>query len=250
MRKTRKKLKISWFILMFSLGLFPMKPALANSAEPPALIILVTDAPAELRLSLHHPLNGAMAPIPLKKETKVWESYFTFYYGMLDGNRDVFSDLVLMVEGAGDTYAVTLPESVHNHYNNLLTLDLQTHELAAGQSPWRGPLLVLLRVTLTLIIEGLIFWLFGYRQKPSWMIFLITNLITQTGLNLMISGPLLSPYWVLGLAVLELVVLFVEVLQFRFTLWEHSKARSFCFAVTANAASLVLGGLLISKLPI
>lgn len=250
MRKQPMKGKIGWLILLFLLGLMPMRLASANSAEPPALIILVADAPVNLSLSLRDPRNATMAPIRLNRETRAWESYFTFYYHMLDGNRETFRDLVLVVEGAGDPVEVKLPDAAFTSYNNLLTLDLRTHELVSGKSPWRGPLLILLRVTLTLLIEGLIFWLFGYRQKPSWMIFLIVNLITQTGLNLMISGPLLSPYWLPGLVILELVVLFTEALQFRFSLWEHSKTRSFWFAVTANAASFLLGGLLINKLPI
>ena len=65
------------------------------------------------------------------------------------------------------------------YYNNLCVLDLQSRTLTAGQPWWRQPLLVFLRVALTLLLEGIVFFLFGYRQKRSWILFFLANGLTQ-----------------------------------------------------------------------
>lgn len=36
----------------------------------------------------------------------------------------------------------------------------------------------------TLAIEGIILWLFKFRQKRTWLIFLLVNFVTQLGLHL------------------------------------------------------------------
>ena len=112
------------------------------------------------------------------------------------------------------------------------------------------PLLIALRVMFTLIIEGFIFFLFGYREKRSWLVFLVVNILTQGGLNAMITGPGLGAYWMIGFIFGELVILIVEMIAFLKLVREHKKSRTALYTVVANAASLVLGGLLITYLPV
>lgn len=110
-----------------------------------------------------------------------------------------------------------------------------------------------LRVTLTLLIEGMVLYLMGYRQRKSWLIFLLVNLITQGGLNLMLNRTdLLSSgvYWMLGYGFMELLIFGIEAITYALLLREKGTGRATAAAFTANAASLVLGGFLLSQLPI
>ena len=100
-------------------------------------------------------------------------------------------------------------------YNNTFTLDLSNQTLSPGYAPFRSTLLVSLRVVLTLLLEGLVFFLFGFRQKKSWLIFLAVNLVTQGVLNIwldLISTP--SGYLIFALILGEVIVFVVEMIAF------------------------------------
>lgn len=243
--------KIRWlacFLLFLLVICLPEQRSYANSAEPPGLVILVTEAGPELEVSLILPGRAAVV---LPQDRKGWERYYTFYYHMSGGlEQTVLEGASLQVTAGTERFELKIPQSAGQRYNNLLTLDLASRSLQDGQPVWRVPLLVFLRVVLTLLIEGAFLWIFGYRLKSSWITFLWVNLLTQTSLNLMITGPLLSGYWSLGFIVLEVFVLLAEGILYWLFLKEHTKGRGVWYAVTANLASLILGGLFIANLPV
>ena len=139
---------------------------------------------------------------------------------------------------------------------NVVTLDLRNQRLLYDQPWWRTPLLIGLRMVMTLALEGAVFWLFGYRQRRSWAVFLLVNLFTQGAVNLALH--LLIPtgtdyFVVLGLffyTPMELLVLVVEFVAFRLLLRERTKGRAAGCAAVANLLSWGLGGLLLACLPI
>ena len=120
-------------------------------------------------------------------------------------------------------------------------------------------MLIFLRVSLTLVLEGLVFLLFGYRQKRSWLVFLLVNLVTQLGVNLCIycvaSPTALEPYAALiylGLLLytpMEILVLVAEAIAFPRLVKEHRKRRAVGYAFVANLFSWALGGALLAVLP-
>ena len=97
----------------------------------------------------------------------------------------------------------------------------------------------------TLIVEGLLLWLFGFRARRDWMVFLIVNLVTQAGLHLWIASDLVSvgshPLYYLMLLVAEVPILLVELIAYVFLLKEHSGLRRAAYAACANVASYALG---------
>lgn len=242
-------------LLLMLLLLFP-STALANSAEPPGIVILVSGAPEGLTISMARTEEGMDEPILLQEKRQGWEAYYRYYYHMdpYDGPyvEKTLKSVVIHVKGGGYDFSLPLPSESFNSYNNLLTLDLETQTVTEGQPIWRIPVLVGVRVLLTLLIEGGIFWLFGYRKKVSWAIFGVTNLLTQTGLNLALTSsiPGAYSYWLFGLVVLEILVLIVELIAYCLFLWEKKKSVGAGFAVLANVASLFLGALLMMYLPI
>jgi len=240
------------FAMVLLLSISFSTVAYANSAEPPGFTVIVSNPPEGLSLSLRFADGEQTEAIVLNKEQKAWETYYRFFYHMSPTeNHDLDLDgAVLIVQGNEKNFQCSLPAATFKTYNNLLTLNMETESLSIGQAPLRIPVLVAMRVALTLLIEGIVFLLFGYRQKRSWLVFFMINMITQIGLNVMLTGPSLGSYWGFGFILGEIVVFIVELIAFSFLVKEFRKRRTVLYAITANAASLILGGLLITYLPV
>ncbi len=233
-----KYLKITTFtaflllLLMTALAV----PGMANSAEPPSIEIIVANAPQDLVLSIDNSEGDR------KDEGNA--SYFFFYRMDLQSGEKT-----LKVSLKGESFEI--PFVITETYNNVFTLDLNSRDLTRGKSFLMSLPTVSLRVVSTLILEGIIFFLFGFRSKLSWILFLIINLITQGILNLWLSGMYspLDSYIIFSLIGGEVVVIFVELIAFGLLLNEHGKGRRVLYVLTANLLSLVAGGYLIIVLP-
>lgn len=98
----------------------------------------------------------------------------------------------------------------------------------------------------TLVIEGAILWLSGFREKRSWLVFLAVNAATQAGLHLVTGAALAQAGWhflnyFLTIILQELVIWCAEAAAYAFLLRERSRARRVGYAFAANIASFVLG---------
>jgi O-antigen/teichoic acid export membrane protein len=112
-------------------------------------------------------------------------------------------------------------------------------------------MLVFLRVSLTLLLEGIMLYLFGFRKKRSWLCFFIVNLVTQGVLNyLLIAISPYNGYAIFSLVFYEFWIIIIETVTFGICLNEQRLLRRVLYAVTANLASLFLGGYLILMLPV
>jgi len=230
-------------------------PSSANSAEPPSLIVLVIGAPADLELYLDNAPDDDIAPVKMLKTKSGWESCFRFYRHEFPGSDfpgsiDLETPLLIAKSGGEEKTEVLSNTHLQKMYSILVTLDYDTMTVTADQPAWRVPLLVAMRVVLTLIIEGAVFFLFGYRKKRSWVCFLCLNLITQAALNLTITGPIAPTYWMIGYIFGEAVIFITESIVMCKAVTEHSRERAVLYALSANTLSLLLGGLLINYLPV
>lgn len=239
--------KLSAFIVAFLFILALPISVSANSAEPPGMTIIVEDAPDDISLSLVLPEESEYK-VYVQKAQKNWEVYFRLYYHFEPG---ALNDAVIRVESSEKNFSCPLPEGVHSRYNNLLTLNFKTQTLTVGQRWWRQPVLTAVRVTLTLLVEGLIFFAFGFRSKRSWIVFFAVNLITQGWLNYIINSSAFSNgYWVIGLYLAEFVIFIAEAVAFPLATKERKIWQRLLYALAANTASLIAGLLLIQHLPI
>ena len=108
-----------------------------------------------------------------------------------------------------------------------------------------------LRVVITLSVELTVALLFGYREKGHIKVILFVNLVTQVGLNVLLSlwyifsGPLNA---MLRLVVAEIVVLLVEGFYYSRKLKREDKGKAWAvlYAVAANLASVFIGWQMIS----
>ncbi len=261
----KRKLAILPLALLFCL-LLPL-PAAANAAEPPRLSVVVQNPPEDLELSLVFSWQGREEPVRADAYQVAWEGYYLFRpWGFPDfwaWSAPEGMETSLLVEAGGKSFSLPidpqiLSQGTGSYYNNLCVLDLQAQTLTPGVPWWRQPLLVCLRVGLTLLLEGLVFLFFGYRQRRSWLIFLGVNLVTQLGVNLLLlhmAGPFYNMrggmgllFWMVYLPA-ELLVLAVEIGAFRSLLREKSKGRATACAACANLLSWALGGAMLTYLP-
>ncbi|HAS04963.1 MAG TPA: hypothetical protein DCR71_04335 [Dehalococcoidia bacterium] len=214
---------------------------LANAAEPPSIIIIVPNAPQDLEISIDN--------MQASRTEKAFESYFSFYSYSFQA-----VEYTLTVTDGSDVFEIEL-DSPLKEYNNIYTLDLDKRVLSEGESPSRDILLITIRIALTLLLEALVFFLFGYRQKISWIIFLTVNLVTQGVLFIWLNSLYTSPlsgdfYIILTMIFAEILIFIVEMTVFLIFIKEHRRLRTAGYVVVANLLSLILGGYLITVLPI
>lgn len=128
-----------------------------------------------------------------------------------------------------------------------IVYDWQTNTVREATPP---PLRFLIRLAATLIptllIEGALFWLFGFRERRGWLVFLAVNTATQVGLHLAVGSILPQAGWhflnyTLTILIPELIVWMAEAAAYAFLLREHSRGRRVGYAFAANFASFVLG---------
>lgn len=214
----------------------------ANSAEPPSIIIITTNAPEDLEVTFI--MNGE--EIKAEKQSKFNEDYYSLYEYSLsyaDSCKIRFSS----IEGS---YTLET-EKFLNRYSNIFRLDYKSKVLVAGKGLVRSFTLVSIRVLLTLLIEGCIFLLFKYKEKRSWVAFIVINLITQGALNIWINtAQPFENYIVIYLIYAELFILIAEIIGLTFIIKEKKKEITILFVILANFISLILGAIIIPQLPI
>ena len=103
---------------------------------------------------------------------------------------------------------------------------------------------VVVTVVLTIIVEGITLFAFGYRKTASYLKFLYVNIGKQVLLYVaMASGYLYGNFFgYVGILLLgELIVFITEIVLFRKLLKEKTKERATIYAFVANLASLFVG---------
>ena len=228
------------FIILFFIALICLDAPLcnANSAEPPSIVIIVQNAPNDLEITF--------GPTYLPAGRRNEGTQISFYFYRLDLNS---ADNTLHVTTGGRTFDITIGTALKS-YNNIFTLNLEKQTLISGTPLSRAIGSAFARVLLTLILEAIVFFLFGYRSKKSWLVFLFVNLFTQVVLNVILFGNYfrLNGYLIFSLIFGEILVFVIELIAFSLLVNEYSRSRTALYVITANLLSLALGGYLITLL--
>jgi hypothetical protein len=170
-----------------------------NSAEPPSILIIAANAPDDLEIILL-PDN-----IKAFKTSRSYETYYYFYSHQLQSVEYTFR-----ITTGGESFLVELEHPLQK-YNNIYTLNLGNKTLSPGKSFSRSAFLIFSRVVLTLLVEGLLFFLFGYRQRRSWLVFITVNLLTQLTLFICLNGtsPFNAEYIIFTLILAEILIFII-----------------------------------------
>lgn len=231
-----KKLIIGLLIL---LCLIPVA-AQANAAEPPSYVFIVPWADDRLSLTLS---DEAGQEFMGTRHEKFSESYYLFY------TANQIDRFELLVKHDGVESRIPLPR--YGTYNNIFSLDTDSLTLVQGKMPFRTIFFTVIRVAVTLLIEGALLYVFGYRKRLSYILFLLINVITQAILAWYLHQQVLnlSYTFTLGLVMTEMIILAIEALFFSLFVKEHRIARGLAFVTIANLASFVAGFMLLRHLP-
>ena len=210
----------------------------ANSAEPPSLYIVVINAPSDFQIIVDIDGNEYES----YKSTEYKDVSFSFYPDVNEQWRGSYT-LNLIADNKVET--IYMGEDVIYH-NTMHTLNYKDKTIIVGKSFSRTSKLTLARIFFTLIIEAIVFLIFGFRKKNSWLIFIAINLITQGALNIWLAS-FIPPYGYVIFALLfgEIIVFTVEILVFLVLVKEKNKSRTALYVVPANLLSLILGGYMI-----
>lgn len=113
----------------------------------------------------------------------------------------------------------------------------------SAEQVWREEIVELVySVALTLAFESIIFFLFGYRKKSFWIVFLLINIMTNLFINLTVvfSSVFFSrTVIILILYILEISAIFVE--YYIFTKIEGKSLKLFLCTFLSNVLSYSLG---------
>ena len=261
--------------LLLCLALLPVR-ASADMGPKPELTILVKNAPDGLYyLDLLLPeetrgsydnLHGKPYDQALLAGLHVWEGE-GWYPAFAGGTRaPLFGDLTPDANGAHRFTYHGLPKTFRiavstaegsqateesftrtAFYTNLV-YDCQTNSVTRATSGWLARLIQLLATLIpTLIVEGIVLLLFGFRLRENALVFLLVNLATQLGLHLVIGSGFVTlassfPFYLLVLLPAEAVIFAVEAVAYAFLLkGGHTRGRRVLYALAANAASFAAG---------
>lgn len=257
MKRKNGKWLVTVFFTVLLVLLLPVT-ACANAAEPPCFVIVAEHLSGDFSLGLRLADGSEYPPEEIWIRQIGWETYFRFQYLYYeDLTQTTFQNCTLVCSTAGETFEIPVPSDADHGYNNILKLNVASRTLILGLGARRTVLLACLRVFFTLLIEGAVFlFLFRYRTRRSRVVFLLINLATQIFLNVMICtntdviSAAYGAYWRLMFYFCEFVIFLAEAILFPAFLKEHSKRRAVFASLMANTASFVLGGWLLSNLPI
>jgi len=217
--------------------------AFANSAEPPAVMIIIEGATDETQVAL---VSGDKRYVAKHVTDKVFEKQYAFYYHEIiwPWNEKMHLEVI-----SGDEQLDFDFPNAMDQYRNLYTVNLKSGNLLEGVTFWRQIKWVLRRVSVTIAIEALVFLAFGYRERRTFIIFLVMNLITQGYLNVTLSGIGMGAYVLLGLIVLEILVLITELIIGLIAIREHKRWRTALCIFVCNVVSFFVGGAMLMMLP-
>lgn len=157
-------------------------------------------------------------------------------------------DVVLVSEDAFERYAFHSDfylylDTADYHQSGAVPMELKT-DFDWMEEFWG----FLGRAVLTILVELAVALLFGYRMAKQMKTIVVVNLVTQVGLNALLSmwylldGPLAA---MVGLAVGEIVVLAVESFLYARRLpregENHGRLKAVAYAFAANLASVFIG---------
>jgi len=222
----------------------PFGAVSGKEVRTPGLSIFTINAPKDLELFIQFRHSALPEPREMQRASRYWETYYNYYYQRQPGRFDEdFIGAKLIVRSSQYSYELPITRDPEMRVDKrLMTLDLKQGTLVYGEPGWRAPLSVAGRVLLTLLLEGFVFFLFGMRAKSSWLIFLITNLITHSLLSAFLAHPFEAKSDFFLTVFISVWIVLVEAAIYYFTFKEiELSPKALLLALVANLVGFSLG---------
>ncbi|MDX1358111.1 MAG: hypothetical protein R3232_04715 [Clostridia bacterium] len=214
---------------------------LANSNVTPLITIIVPNAPDDIDITLNYK-NGRIYGY---KVDKFMESQFHFY------NFDCRKDTVYTINVSyGNVSQVVALAATSGPVLNKYELDYKNLIAKVGVSRKRVNLYTILRIILILLIQSVVFYLFGFRKKKSWLIFLSITFVIQSIFNMWYSSYAAPEFYMIMILIFGAVFVFLfEGIAMVMIIQEKRETITFASVMIANLLSFTLIGLMMPYMP-
>ncbi len=231
----------------------PIGAVSASEVRTPGLVVFVINAPKDLKLFIQFRSSELPEPFEMERTSRYWETYYNYYYQRQPGRFDEdFIGAKLIVRSTQYSYELPISRDPEMRVDKrLMTLNLRQGTLVYGEPGWRAPLSVAGRVMLTLVLEGTVFFLFGMRDKMSWIGFFILNLIVHSIVSSLLVHPIQvkGDFFMLVFYIVSVILVEAGVYYFAFREIELS-GRAVLLALIANLLGFFLGGWIMPYFPV
>ena len=251
--------------LLLALLMLLSTPAMAAGVgmfgvEHPAIFtILALGAPKDMTVTIHIHKKGEIIPVTLDAQRKLWEGQYRLYreaawrIGSWYGNPYDLKDAELVFESGGVQRSLVIPDEMLSgngrNAQDYATYYWRSGTLVKGIPWWRSPLLYALWLAVGLLVEGVIFALYGFRRRKSWLWFFLINLVSVCGHHAFVAGFFLTVNRIRLYLFLIPIFYLAELVAFVLLVDERGRDKSIGFAALANLVSQMVLGLLIGTLP-
>lgn len=256
----QKMIRLAILVFVLWMMVIPAHAAMGGSYHPPAVTLITTNAPADLQITMElHKRDGTIIPTQLQKKTRGWEQQFRLYreavYGIAQwyGNDYDLKDSRLILSSGGQERVIPLPQELTDltDMNNVLILNYRTGKVTLGAPVWRMPLLAVIRVLGAVLVECLIFRLYGYMEKKTFLLVGGVSAVIHGLLFWYTAGWLnFDPRSIVAYLVFLILALFVQVLVFITFVEEYDKNRTFSATTSACLASVAVTTAVMVFLPL
>lgn len=253
-----KRLRGILSVLLAALALLSLPiTALAAGLDDPAFTVRIAFPPKGLSLSLQFEESVREEPLLPEADRRLGESCYHFYYkGVpMSWKSGLPQGTELVAETPGDGVICRLPVGSLTGFGSVYTLDLKGRTIREGMPWYRTPLLLSLRIGLTLLLQVFSLYLLGYRARRSWLILSAALLFNHLFLNAGVvpgASTVLTAYvgWVLVAAVLaELFLFVIESAVFSLLILEGGERRAVKASALVNGSFVLVCALFVFFLP-
>lgn len=240
----------------------------ACTPRPQSVTVVVINAPEDLRISFiaMYIVDDEESEHHIRPwvSDRLWETYYRYSFCCcfccclsappLGWSSDEFK-IRANSEEYGE-FEVTLP--ILDWQDISVRLDLETQTISPAYTHVRNLLILLLWLASLFVFDSIVFFLFGYRKKQSWKLFIRENLLMHMlfmfvwvlfHTNVFGSLPItiMLFIYILGARIAKWVI---EVKYYRNKIEEHSNARGVACAVTMNTIGIAVVILLGIHIPL
>ncbi|MDR1629485.1 MAG: hypothetical protein LBS36_04645 [Oscillospiraceae bacterium] len=229
------------FMVVFLL-FFAFESNAYASASSPTLILIVSNAPSDISVSLSEEAAGPSI------RTAAWKKYITVYPKDFDCYD---ADLTLNLSGGSQSLEVVIKKGTLSGPADFVSLDFKNQTILPGRTPGQYAASIIIATSLTFLLEGILFYRFGFRKKSSWVIFLLSSAFLYGIVNawLYLCFPLI--FVMIGARFIsEFFIIPFRICVFYFIFRKERKHHFWGYVLKTDVLNLILGILLIIFLPI
>ncbi len=212
-----------------------------------AIRVNVLKPPADLELFLKLPAYTDPIPLIADEKPGYWRMEFSVRYPT-DAEESMKTlegaELIVKTNNKELMIPIELKADLHPYVTPYYSLDLTERTLQYGLPVWFEVARFTVFVVFTLLVKCFLFYLYSYREKKSWLIFVLTNAILLIILSIFNYGPENPGGTFMSLIGAVYYGVPAETVVYIANFKEKSKIKAFTLALLSNA--ILVGSVILS----